>query len=197
LNWPEKGVRIWQETNFPEEEGTTLIVKTKKPVKLALRIRIPYWATKPVTIKINGKKQKMRSKPGSYAVLNRKWKNGDRVKIDTPMSLHLPRMPDEPTLAAIMYGPLVMAGELGTEGLDPKSIYAKSQGFLRSLKVQPAPSFVADADNLDAWIKPVPGKGLMFRTVNAGKPKDVTLIPYYKLFGQRYAIYWRIHPKEQ
>jgi len=98
-------------------------------------------------------------------------------------------------LATIMYGPLVMAGELGTEGLDPKTVYAKNQGFLRSLKVGPAPSFVADANDLEAWIKPVPGKPLTFRTVNAGSPKDVTLIPYYKLFDQRYAIYWRIRGK--
>jgi len=195
LNWLEKGVRIRQETNFPEEEGTTLVIKTGKPIKLALRIRIPYWATKPVTIRINDKKQKIRSKPSSYVTLTRKWKNGDRVKIDMPMSLHLHRMPDDPGLATIMYGPLVMAGELGTEGLDPKTVYAKNQGFLRSLKVGPAPGFVADANKLNDWIKPVPGKPLTFRTVNAGRPNDVTLIPYYKLFGQRYAIYWRIRSK--
>jgi len=198
LNWPEKAVRIRQETNFPEEERTTLVIKTDKPIKLALRIRIPYWATKDVIIKVNGRTQRrLHTSPSSYVMLNQEWKNGDKIEIDMPMSLHLHRMPDDSGLAAIMYGPLVMAGELGTEGLDPKTVYAKSQGVLRSLKVQPAPTLVADADNLDAWIKPVPGKALTFRTINAGKPRDVTLIPFYKLFGQRYAIYWRIHPKKQ
>ncbi|MHC4706439.1 MAG: glycoside hydrolase family 127 protein, partial [Planctomycetota bacterium] len=195
LNWPERGIRIRQETDFPEEEGTTLIIKTAKRKKFALNIRIPYWATKPVTIRINGKKRETKGEPGSYVPLNQEWKNGDKIKIDMPMSLHLHRMPDDPTLAAIMYGPLVLAGELGTQGMDPKTVYAKSQGVLRSHNAQPAPDFAADADSLDAWIKPVPGRPLTFRTVNAGRPRDVTLIPYHKLFGQRYAMYWRIQDR--
>ncbi|MHC4336903.1 MAG: glycoside hydrolase family 127 protein [Planctomycetota bacterium] len=197
LDWREKNIGIRQETNFPEEEGTTLIVKTKKRIKFPVHIRIPYWATKPVTIRINGKKKKADIKPSSYVTLNRRWKNGDRVKVDMPMSLHVHRMPDDPNLAAIMYGPLVMAGELGTEGLNRKTVYAKTQGALRNYKVEPGPILVADADKLNGWVKPVPGKALTFRTVNAGKPKDVTLIPYYKLFEQRHAIYWQIGPQKQ
>jgi hypothetical protein len=45
---------------------------------------------------------------------------------------------------------------------------------------------------LEAWIKPVAGNPLTFRTVKAGKPDDVTLVPFYKLFGERYAIYWQV-----
>ena len=32
-----------------------------------------------------------------------------------PMSLHIDAMPDDPTLQAVMYGPLVLAGKLGPE----------------------------------------------------------------------------------
>ncbi len=46
VNWPEKGLRLEQQTNFPEEEGTTLVVHADKPTELALNIRIPYWATR-------------------------------------------------------------------------------------------------------------------------------------------------------
>jgi DUF1680 family protein len=197
MDWREKNIGIRQETNFPEEEGTTLIIKTKKRIKFPVHIRIPYWATKPVTIRINGKKKKADIKPSSYVTLNRRWKNGDRVKVDMPMSLHVHRMPDDPNLAAIMYGPLVMAGELGTEGLNRKTVYAKTQGALRNYKVEPGPILVADADKLNDWIKPMASKALTFRTVNAGSPKDVTLIPYYKLFEQRHAIYWQIGPQKQ
>jgi len=195
LNWPEKGVRIRQETSFPEQEGTTLIIKTRNKIELPLRIRIPYWARKPVMVRLNGKKQKIQTEPGSYLTLNRTWQNGDRVDIGMPMSLHLHPMPDDRNLAAVMYGPLVMAGELGTEGMDPKTKYVENQGVLRTVPALEAPSFVADVNGLDAWIKPIPGNPLTF-TVNAGKPTDVTLTPFYKLFGQRYVIYWRIYPKK-
>ncbi len=46
LSWPEKGLRLIQDTNFPEEEGTTITLHTKRTVHLALQIRIPYWATR-------------------------------------------------------------------------------------------------------------------------------------------------------
>ena len=196
LDWPDKDIRIRQETNFPEQQGTTLIIKAEKKVPLLLHIRIPYWAAKPFTVRINGKKQRISGEPGSYLTLNRTWQNGDRVKIDMPMSLHLHPMPDDRSLAAIMYGPLVMAGELGTEGMDHKTKYVESQGVLRSVPALETPSFVADVNGLDAWVKPIPGNPLTFRTVNAGKPTDVTLTPFYKLFGQRYAIYWRIYPRK-
>ncbi len=43
-------------------------------------------------------------------------------------------------------------------------------------------------------INPVAGKALTFQTINVGKPADVTLVPFYKLFDQRYAIYWELQP---
>ncbi len=56
----------------------------------------------------------------------------------------------------------------------------------------PVPKFVVPGDDPDTWIKPVAGKPLTFQTVGVGKPQDVTLIPFHKLFGERYSIYWTI-----
>ena len=194
VNWPEKAILLRQETNFPEQQGTSLIIKTAEPVRLALRIRIPYWATKPVTVSINRSKQKVDTQPASYLTLDRIWKNGDRVDIDMPMSLHLHRIPDDENLAAVMYGPLVMAGALGTEGLPANEPYLKGQrDQSETPDYPPIPVFFTDSDDVNTWVKPVQGKPLTFRTVNAGRPRDVTLVPFYKLFRQRYAIYWRIN----
>jgi DUF1680 family protein len=194
LEWPEKGVSLRQETSFPQEDSITLTLNTKKDIEMALRIRVPYWARRGLMVSINGRQQRMRRKPGSYLILERTWKDGDRVVVEMPMSLHLCPMPDDPTLAAIMYGPLVLAGELGTDGLDPKTQYSENQGVLRNVSVPAAPVFVADIDSPEVWIKPVQGRTLTFRTVGVGSPENVTLIPYYRLFGQRYAIYWRVYP---
>ncbi|HEX9217826.1 MAG TPA: glycoside hydrolase family 127 protein, partial [Gemmatimonadales bacterium] len=119
LNWSERGVRLVQETEFPEEEGTTLRIQTAKPVRFALRIRVPYWATHGGTAVLNGHGLDGFAAPGGYYVLDRTWRNGDTVAVKLPMSLHLHAMPDDPTLAAVMYGPLALAGRLGTEGLTP------------------------------------------------------------------------------
>ena len=37
--------------------------------------------------------------------------------MDLPMHLHVEAMPDEPRTQAFLYGPLVLAGDLGNDGL--------------------------------------------------------------------------------
>ena len=65
------------------------------------------------------------SSPGSYLTLNRTWKEGDRVEVRLPMSLRIETLPGDDTQQAVMYGPLVLAGRLGTEGLTKQMFYAE------------------------------------------------------------------------
>jgi len=195
VRWAEGNISIRQETNFPAEEGTTLIVKGDSGGQFTIRIRIPYWASKSV-IKVNGEKQNVKPTPQSFVSLTRKWKDGDRIKVNLPMKLHLSPLPDNRSLAAIMYGPLVLAGKLGRDRMDAETVYSESQGVLRNVKAGKPGVFYADRNRLKSWIKPVRGQPLTFRTTKAGRPKDVKLIPFYKLFGERYGIYWRIRQKK-
>lgn len=194
VQWKEKGVVVRQETRFPEEPGSRLIVQTKSPAQLALNIRIPYW-TESATISINGKPFRPNEKlaPSSYARIKRTWKNGDTVEVKLPMRLHSQPTPDDPQMAAILYGPVVLAGELGTQGLDPRHIYSEDKILHEGFPAIPVPELVGDPKALDKWIQPAGAKDkpLTFRTVNAGAPEDVTLSPFYRLFDQRYCVYWR------
>ena len=54
LNWKEKGLTVRQETKFPQEEGTTLIFHASQPAKLTVNLRVPYWATRGMIVKVNG-----------------------------------------------------------------------------------------------------------------------------------------------
>lgn len=54
LKWPEKGLRLRQQTEFPDEERTSLTIELQRPVRLALRVRAPYWCAG-VTLRVNGK----------------------------------------------------------------------------------------------------------------------------------------------
>jgi uncharacterized protein len=56
---------------------------------------------------------------------------------------------------------------------------------------------VASSTALRDWIKPVEGKPLAFRTVNAGKPYDITFSPFYLTFGQRYAVYVNLYTQAE
>jgi hypothetical protein len=92
----------------------------------------------------------------------------------------------------------VLAGELGTESVDPKRIYSEDKVLHGGFPAIAVPELAGDRNALDKWIQPVSGKyfpshvkPLTFRTAGAGRPEDVTLSPFYRLFDQRYCVYWR------
>lgn len=166
LDWTEKGIRLYQITRFPEEDSTALTIHCGRPVKLAIRIHVPYWATQGVEAKVNGKAVGMSTKAGSFASVERTWKDGDKLEIRMPMTFHAAPMPDDPELMAIMYGPLVLAG----------------------LTEQNDCFFLGDPENIGSWMKPVEGKPLTFRTV--GQPTDLTFMPLNRIVRERYGVYW-------
>jgi DUF1680 family protein len=194
LDWPEKGLSIRQETQFPEEEGTSLRFRCREDVTLAVRIRVPGWATRGVVVKINEEPQELSAPPGSFLTIARTWKNGDRLTMEIPMSLHLWRMPDDPHIAAVLYGPVVLAGELPTEELSEERVYGP---YHADGKPAPAPDLVPPTKNLTDWLKPLEGRPLTFRTSGAGRPDEVTLAPFYTLFGKRYALYWSFYDEKE
>ena len=54
-----------------------------------------------------------------------------------------------------------------------------------------------DSDDLESWIQPVAGEVLTFWTKGAGKPRDVKLVPFFRLFGKRYALYWNFYTEKE
>lgn len=194
VEWPEQGVTLVQETRFPEDDSTTFTVRCRKPVRMAVRVRVPYWATRGGSAELNGRTLEAFAAPSSYLVLDRTWRDGDEVKVTMPMGLHVCAMPDDPTVQAFMYGPLVLAGRLGTEGLTPETLRAeptkpRAIPEYRSEPVAVAP-LKAGGNDPSSWIKPVQGKPLEFRTT--GQERDVTLIPFNRVLDERYGIYWRV-----
>lgn len=190
LSWPEKKVTVVQETRFPEEEGTTLTIKTGAPVKMPVHLRVPYWATQGVTVSINGKKQEVSAKPSSYLTLDRAWNDGDKIEVAMPMSLHLAPLPDEPTTQAAMYGPLVLAGRLGSRGLLEDHIYGPlGPDEARAI---PVPALTGSGDTPD-WVEQVKGQTLAFQT--AGQKETLDLAPLYQNYDERYTVYWKVNKK--
>ncbi len=190
LNWAEKKISVRQETKFPDSDFTTLKIKTDKPVSFSLKIRHPLWELEDVEVLVNGRTQSIASSPGSYFTLQREWHNGDEVSIRMPMKLHTESLRYTPNQVALLYGPIVLAGELGTN--DMPNPFAKSQTDYSRLPAPAAPVFVGTTGYLLRHVKPVAGQSLTFRTEGIGQPKDVTLIPFYQMHRQRYSVYWNL-----
>ena len=190
VEWEPKGVRIRQETTFPESESTALVVSVESPTEFSIHFRIPYWATQGITAKVNGQPIDVPEKPQSYLVVRRTWKTGDRLEVTLPMSLHVHPMPDDESLVAFMHGPFVLAGILGVEGLT-RGDFHTSENWYKFEDVAEAPPLVGDVRELDRWFLPVVGFPSRFRTY--GQQRDITFLPYHCLFTVKYAVYWRVN----
>ncbi len=196
LNWKDKGLTMTQETKFPESETTTLLFKTDKPVELTVRIRSPQWLSSDAEFTFNGKKLDIAGVAGEYAAISRQWQDGDKLEVKLPMALHLETLPNTENIVAILYGPIVLAGQLGNKGLPP-SPYAPNQGDFIKVADPEVPVLIADVNSVTAHIEPVAGKPLTFQTKGIGRPEDITLIPFYRTHYQRYSVYWRVFTEEK
>jgi len=188
LTWPEKNLVVKQETKFPESDTTALTFQTKAPTQLALKIRWPAWAEN-ISVKVNGKKQKISGAPESYVTLDREWKDGDKVEIQLPMKLHYEPLPGSTNIVAVLYGPIVLAGNLGTNNMP--NVYARNQTDLVRIRDPKVPVFVGNTKTFLKNIKPTK-QPLVFQTKNLGQPNDVTLVPFYLANHERYSVYWNV-----
>jgi DUF1680 family protein len=216
--WAEKGVRLAMESDFPEGDTAALTVTTDKPREFTVSLRRPYWVGDGFSVTVNGtavpvdapmaEQQARRARrtqyheagpESSYVNVKRTWRSGDVVKVTLPKTLRLEPTPDMPQRVALMWGPLVLAGDLG-----PEPVRGRSRGENGELLEQepprsaPAvPVFVASGVPVDSWLKPVAGEAGRFRTVDVGrepdadgKAHDVEFVPFYRLHQRVYATYW-------
>lgn len=167
VEWRERGVRLEQRTGFPDEPATRLIVHCERPARFALRVRLPRWLAGAPAIQLNGRPAAVGAQPGTFAELDREWRDGDTVTVSLPMRLAAVPMPDDPELVAVRYGPLVLAGLTDHDRL-----------------------FLADPADPASWLEPVPGETLTFRAKD--QPEPMTLVPLHRVLDQRYGVYWTV-----
>ena len=197
-DWKSAGVKLAMETDFPEGESATLTLTVATPKELTIALRRPYWAGTNFSIKVNGELvgPELLAAPGSdgggrrggsssapkaswFVELKRTWKTGDAIAITLPKTLRLEPLPDNARRVAFLWGPLVLAGDLGAE-----------EGRPQGREHDAVPVFVSAERPVTVWLKPVPDKPGRFRTEGVGKDRDVDFVPFYRLHRHTYAIYW-------
>jgi uncharacterized protein len=190
--WEASGVDLAMDTNFPEGESASLKLTLKAPKQFTLALRRPSWAGEGFAVKVNGQTVKQLPAPGSYVELKRKWKTGDTVAVALPKTLRLEPLPDNKRVAAIMWGPIALAGDLGPErerrrGGQQTEAQAGARPPAQPIRI---PSLVAADRPLSEWIKAVTDKPGNFRTAGVGREQDVDLAPFYRLHRRAYSIYF-------
>jgi hypothetical protein len=193
MTWKEKGLTLRQETAFPEQPSTRLLFTVERPLRLALNVRRPGWCTG-MAIRVNGRRWNANATPAGYVSIDREWTTGDRVEIELPMTLRTEPLHPTADVVAFVYGPIVLAGRLGREGLAPGNqliVNERESGTMLNAAID-VPVLAGDVKTLSTRVRQDPHDPLTFRMVGIGRPRDVELAPYYRLAHERYNLYWKV-----
>ncbi|WP_430784183.1 beta-L-arabinofuranosidase domain-containing protein [Actinoplanes sp. G11-F43] len=106
LHWTERKVTVTQSGDYPRTPAGTLTVTGN--ARFELRLRVPSWARDTFTVKVNGKRQRVRVSRDGYLAIHRHWRTRDTVEIAFPYHLHTESAIDDPTLQSLLYGPLTL-----------------------------------------------------------------------------------------
>jgi hypothetical protein len=190
LKWEEKGLTLEQKTSYPQGNEVELRVTAKSPVSLSLKVRTPQWAVGGLKFQLNGKVLPATSTPGSYAEVKRTWKTGDVLLFTLPMTTRTESTPDNPNKLAFLYGPVVLAGDLGAVPQGGSVPYAVDQKDNFNKPTADVPVLVSAASTPAGDIKRTSQNDLVF-AVAAGD-KEVTLRPLNELSYNYYNVYFDV-----
>lgn len=195
-DWKKRGVRLTMDTSFPEGEEAALTVETSRPRTFEIALRRPFWAGEGFTVEINGGAVEDLGSAGSYVRIRRTWKTGDRIEWKLPKTLRLEPLPDNPDRAAILWGPLVLAGDLGP--MPERRRRGESGAAAAPAAPRPTtPVLVTPETKVASWLRAAEEGPVIFRTDGVGRDRDVELVPFYRLHRRTYTVYWDILTPEK
>jgi uncharacterized protein len=178
IRWPLSGksLSLSIKSKFPFQPEVALKLATAEPTAMKLRIRVPGWAAREMPIAVNGQQAAV-GQPGSYAVLDRTWSDGDTVSFVLPMEIRATRYHGADEIAghpryALEYGPILLAaaGPLGKE----------------------IPVLIRqDPSKPQTWLKPLADRALHYSI--EGNAEHV-LLPYWQISGQTFTCFPVIEP---
>jgi len=206
--WATAGVRLAVQTDLPEGETAKLTLTLRAPREFTLALRRPYWAGSAFQARVNGQELAAASEPpraddqrrgsqyrdagpdvSSYVEVKRVWRTGDVVELALPKTLRIEPLPDNPRRASLMWGPLVLAGDLGPE---PE----RRRGPTPPAPPQ-VPVLVAAERPVTTWLQPVAGAPGRFKSDGVGREpdaggrvSDVEFQPFFRLHRRTYSTYW-------
>ena len=124
-------VKIIENTQYPFDENVELSITTNKPVKFPLYLRVPGWCENPI-VEINGKAVKIQAQPRSYIMIDREWKNNDKVNITLLMQITLTKWEKNKNSISVNRGPLTYSLKI-----DEKYVRAGGTDNWPALEIHP------------------------------------------------------------
>lgn len=193
LEWKEKEFGLRQETSFPEQQGTTLIVKASSPQRRIVFVRVTGWTVPGGSVRINGRELEAFAEPGSYLSLTREWRDGDKIEVSLPMQLTSEPLAGDPSTRAALYGPLVLATNMGPGPEGAPLRIGNDDPWAKAAHLPPAePNPVGRGSEVGDWMEVVSAKDLSFKSRGTNV---LAVKPMYRITDEKYAVYWSTEEK--
>jgi DUF1680 family protein len=183
-----------QATEYPLANRSVLTVSSAPPAPLTVRVRCPGWAAGPLMFELNGAPLRVAAAPGSYAAVTRAWRKGDRLAVTIPMAVRTEAMPGNPDRVAFLYGPVVLAGDVGPAPRSETVPYARRQDANLDAAAVAVPVLVRGERPLEACVVRSTGGSLVFHAPELGLPSEMALRPFWEISYDRYSVYWDVVP---
>lgn len=167
VNWD--GTIVRQQTDFPSSGKSTFTIEGgKRP--FTIKFRYPYWAT---WMKINGRK--VRADEDGYVAV--KWKK--KIVVEMGMTLHEETILGDRSRVALMYGPIVLVGEM--EKVDhPFSNPHAYNDYYTFDYGQPADVGFHDISQFKE-----------LTPLHYESPEGMSVYPFYDMHHHRYVVCWK------
>lgn len=185
LDCPESGFKMIQKTTLPSGSDLSLEIACEVPLALKLAVRIPSWTGIDYSLRLNGKMLDAKPDAGSYLLLDRVWKDGDRLEIDFRPGIWYSLLPVNNRHVAVGYGPVVLAARFNTAGVEEnlRQRYGPYDGEAVKVPViRFSPSRFADCiERLDT-------ANLCFK-MESLSGEAVILVPFYEIHDEHFSVY--------
>lgn len=184
-DWKEKSMSLTQTSTFPHDNALSMRVSADKPVKTSLKLRNPGWM-KNGEVRINGKSVKTETNNG-YFILDRKWRDGDRIEVTFDTELSVETAPDNKSIGIVKYGPIVLAGRLGTEGMQSPAPFSDPSKYN---------DYYTYDFHIPSSLKEValnPSELKRTGDLKWETPSGIKVEPFFDVHRERYVVYWKIN----
>ena len=137
LTWRERNVVV-QQIDRLSLRGYDAARHQRTAGQFDLKVRVPRWASRGFFVKIDGRAQQIKAVPGSYVTLGRNWRANQTIELRMPFHFYLDPVVDQPNVASIFYGPVLLAAEESGPRTDWRQVTLDARDIGKSITGDPA-----------------------------------------------------------
>jgi DUF1680 family protein len=199
LNWVDRGLSLEQTTDLPLSNKVTFNIYTAPIDEVNIKFRVPTWIARcqSATVAVNGVAFTATESEG-YLNVSRVWKTGDQVELTLPAEVRVSRLPDDPSVVAFVYGPVVLSAGLGTQQMESTGHKASAKATIPFGVIIKDYITINSSTTINEWIANIDNNlvqtagTLEFTLRNTDEDNNLKFTPHYQRYTDRYGIYFRL-----